>query len=225
MRTSQIFKRAALGVALFVCALASVHAGPAEDRALIAAAERGDVAAVRKTLADGASVNARDSAGRTALLVATHANRVEAARILIAAGADVNAKDNIEDSPFLYAGAEGRNEILKMILAAGADLKATNRYRGTALIPAAHHGHPATVRLLLGTKIDKDHVNKLGWTALLEAVILGDGGKVHTEIVRDLVAAKVNVNLADRDGVTPLAHARRRGFDAMARILEAAGGR
>ncbi len=43
--------------------------------------------------------------------------------------------------------------------------------------------------------------------------------KVH------LIAAGVNVNLADRDGVTPLAHARRRGFAAMARILEAAGGR
>lgn len=225
MRTSQIFKRAALGVALFVCTLASVHAGPVEDHALIAAAERGDVAAVRKTLADGAGVDARDGAGRTALLVATHANRIEVARVLIAAGADVNAKDDIEDSPFLYAGAEGRNEILKMTLAAGADLKATNRYGGTALIPAAHHGHPETVRLLLGTKIDKDHVNKLGWTALLEAVILGDGGKVHTEIVRDLVAAGVNVNLADGAGVTPLAHARRRGFDAMARILEAAGGR
>jgi hypothetical protein len=159
------------------------------------------------------------------LLAATHANQVDAARVLIAGGADVNAMDNIEDSPFLYAGAEGRDEILKMTLTAGADLTSTNRYGGTALIPAAHHGHPETVRILLGTKIDKDHVNKLGWTALLEAVILGDGGPVHTDIVRQLVAAGANVNLADRDGVTPLAHARRRGFTAMVGILEAAGGR
>ena len=146
----------------------------------------------------------RDARGRTALLAATHGNHVAVARALIAAGADVNAKDDIEDSPFLYAGAEGRIEILKMTLAAGADLKSTNRYGGTALIPAAHHGHPEAVRILLGTAIDKDHVNKLGWTALLEAVILGDGGPVHTEIVRLLVEAGANVNLADRDGVTPL---------------------
>ena len=126
------------------------------------------------------------------------------ARALIAAGADVNAKDDIEDSPYLYAGAEGRIEILKMTLAAGADLKSTNRYGGTALIPAAHHGHPEAVRILLATAIDKDHVNRLGWTALLEAVILGDGGPVHTEIVRLLVEAGANVNLADREGVTPL---------------------
>jgi ankyrin repeat protein len=82
-----------------------------------------------------------------------------------------------------------------------------------------------TVKILLATAIEKDHVNKLGWTALLEAVILGNGGPAHTEIVRLLTAAGANVNLADREGVTPLAHARRRGFAAIERILEAAGAR
>jgi len=68
-------------------------------------------------------------------------------------------------------------------------------------------------------------VNRLGWTALLEAVILGDGGPVHTEIVRLLVEAGANVNIADRERVTPLQHAKRRGFAGMVRILEARGGR
>jgi len=81
-------------------------------------------------------------------------------------------------------------------------------------------GHPDAVRLLLATAIDKDHVNRLGWTALLEAVILGDGGPVHTEIVRLLVEAGANVNIADRENVTPLQHAKRRGFGEMVRILE-----
>jgi uncharacterized protein len=158
------------------------------------------------------------------LLAATHGNHAEVARVLIAAGADVNAKDNIEDSAFLYAGAEGRIEILKMTLPT-ADLKSTNRYGGTALIPAAHHGHTEAVRILLGTAIDKDHINKLSWTALLEAVMLGDGGPVHTEIVRLLVEAGANVSIADRDGVTPLAHAKRSGYAEMVRILEARGAR
>ena len=147
------------------------------------------------------------SAAARALLAATQRNQVEVARFLIREGADVNAKDFVQDTPYLYAGAEGRTEILKMTLAAGADLKDTNRYRGTGLIPAAHHGHVEAVKLLLATAIDKDHVNNLGWTALLEAVILGDGGPTHTEIVRLLVEAGANVNIADRDGVTPLAHA------------------
>lgn len=198
------------------------------DQALIDAAGRGDASAVQRLLRDGASVTARDGQGRTALLAATHAAPgvgTEAARLLIAAGSDVNAKDRIEDSPYLYAAAEGRNDILRMTLAAGADLKSTNRYGGTGLIPAAHHGHLETVCILLGTAIDKNHVNKLGWTALLEAIVLGDGGEVHTAIVRELVQAGANVTIADRDGVTPLAHARRRGYAAIATILEGAGAR
>jgi hypothetical protein len=195
------------------------------DTALLAAAARGDLAEVERLLGEGARVDVRDGDGRTPLLLATRANHVAVARALIAAGADVNAKDAIQDSPFLYAGAEGRTEILKMTLAAGADLKSTNRYGGTALIPACHHGHVGAVKLLLATAIDVDHINKLGWTALLEAVILGDGGPDHTEIVRLLLAARANPNIADRDGTTPLAHARRLGHAAIARLLDQAGGR
>jgi ankyrin repeat protein len=209
---------------LFACA-GDWSVAQADDGTLLAAAERGDAQAVRLVLARGAKVDARDARGRTALLVATHGNHIEAARALIAAGADVNAKDDIQDSPFLYAGAEGRTEILKLALAAGADLKSVNRYGGTALIPACHHGHVEAVKVLLATSIDVDHVNRLGWTALLEAVILGDGGSVYAEIVRLLVAARANVNIADRDGVTPLAHARRRGYEAIVSVLSAAGGR
>ena len=50
-------------------------------------------------------------------------------------------------------------------------------------------------------------------------------GPVYVEIVRLLVKAKAGVNIADRDGVTPLAHARRRGYTAIADMLREAGGR
>ncbi len=200
--------------------MSTVHATPA---ALIAAAEAGDLATLRRLLDAGTPVDARDGRGRTALLAATHRNQVAAARLLMERAADVNAKDDLQDSPFLYAGAEGRLEILRMTLAVGADLKSTNRYGGTALIPAAHHGHVETVRELLKTKIAIDHVNRLGWTALLEAILLGDGGTAHTEIVRLLVAAGADVNLPDRDGVTPLAHAQQRGQRGIAEILRGAG--
>ena len=73
------------------------------------------------------------------------------------------------------------------------------------------------------TAIDLDHVNRLGWTALLEAIILGDGGARHTEVVRLLVAAGADVDIADANGVSPLAHARRRGFAEIAAILERGG--
>ncbi len=141
------------------------------------------------------------------------------------AGGDVNAKDNIEDSPYLYAGARGHLEILKMTLAHGADLKSVNRYGGTSLIPASERGHVETVRTLIEAGVDVDHVNKLHWTALLEAIILGDGGERHQRIVDLLVKAGANVNLADGDGVTPLQHARSRGFKRIEATLLAAKAR
>ena len=202
----------------------TVPATPTEnDLAVIAAAAKGELDGVAKAMRAGGGVRARDANGRTALLAATYGNHVPVALLLMAAGADVNAKDDQTNSAFLLAGAEGYLDILKLTLRSGADVRSTNRYGGTALIPAAHHGHVETVRELLRTAVPIDHVNKLGWTALLEAVILGDGGARHTEIVRMLVAAKTDVNLADKDGVTPLAHARRRGFAEMVKILEAAG--
>lgn len=190
---------------------------------LMEAASSGNAERVRELLAAGVPVDMRDADGPTALLLATRANHPEVAKVLIAAGANVNAKDANKDTPFLYAGAEGRNEILQAILATGkADLGDTNRYGGTALIPAAHHGHPDTVRILLATDINVDHVNNLGWTALLEAVILGDGGPVYQEIVGLLVEAGAK-NIADRDGKTPLDHARSSGYAEIAERIEAGG--
>ena len=222
---NEMMKKAALCVAFFAAwmTMANAEGGPA--RGLFDAAASGNVVEIARALKNGVGIEARDEAGRTPLLVATHNNRIGAARALIEAGADVNAKDKISDTPFLYAGAEGRVEILQMTLGAGANLKDTNRYGGTALIPAAHHGHPQAVKILLEAGVAPDHINKLGWTALLEAIILGDGGPVHTEIVKLLVDGGADVNIADREGVTPLAHARLRNYKAIVAILEAAKAR
>lgn len=188
------------------------------------AAQANDVVSVKKLLASGITIDAQDADRRTALLVAVHANAIEAARVLIEAGVDINAKDSIHDTPFLYAGAEGRLEILRLILATGkANLTDTNRYGGNALIPACHHGHPETVRELLKTDIAIDHINNLGWTALLETIILSDGGPTHQDILKQLIDAGANVNIADAEGVSPLSHAKQRGYTEMIAMLEQAG--
>jgi ankyrin repeat protein len=109
--------------------------------------------------------------------------------------------------------------MLREVLRARPDARITNRFGGTALIPASERGHVEMVRALLETDIEVDHVNRLGWTALLEAVILGDGGPAHQEIVQLLVDAGADRGIADGDGVTALEHARERGYDEIARIL------
>jgi uncharacterized protein len=197
----------------------------AQGEAWFAAVDRGDLAAIQRLAAAGQAIDARNGQGQTALLVATHHNHIAVAQWLVAQGADVNAQDAIFDSPYLLAGARGRLEILRMTLAAGASLRSVNRFGGTALIPAAHYGHVEVVRELLKTAIDVNHVNRLGWTALLEAIILGDGGPAHTEIVRLLLAHGARPSLPDRDGVTPLTHAQRRSQTAIVGLLRAAGTR
>jgi hypothetical protein len=116
--------------------------------------------------------------------------------------------------------------MLKAALASGG--KATNvtsPYQGTALIASAHLGHDEVVRTLIAAKAPLDHVNNLGWTALIESIVLGNGGKRHVAVLKALVEAGANVNLADRSGDTPLVLAKRRGFKEMVAILEKAGGR
>ncbi|WP_425860086.1 ankyrin repeat domain-containing protein [Arthrobacter sp. TWP1-1] len=190
---------------------------------LIGAATNNDSASVVALLADGAQLEFKGADGRTALVAATKSNAVAAARTLMEAGANVNAQDDLQDSAFLYAGAEALDEILLMTLAHGADVKSTNRYGGTALIPACEHGHVSTVKILLAAEVPVDHVNNLGWTGLLEAVILGTGGAAHQEVVRLLIEAGANVNLADSNGVTALAHAQATGQGAVAQLLLDAG--
>ncbi|MBM3677898.1 MAG: hypothetical protein FJW96_08460 [Actinobacteria bacterium] len=189
---------------------------------LVDAAAAGDGAAIRELLRRGADVNETDPSGATAVAAAAYAGHAAIVRRLVDAGADVDRQDANRSNAFLSTGETGDLAVLEEVLRAKPDLTLTNRFGGTALIPAADRGHVAVVRRLLETEIDVDHVNDLGWTALLEAVILGDGGAAHTEIVRLLVAAGADPTIADREGTTPLAHARRSGYDAIAAILEEA---
>ena len=194
---------------------------PAIPRSLPQAAVSGDLAEVRRLLSAGADVDQRDARGRTAVTAAAMEEHVEVVTALVDAGADVDLQDTDRNNPLLVAGENGNVALLQAVLRGDPDLRVTNRFGGTALIPAADRGHVGMVRALLATEIPIDHVNQLGWTALLEAVVLGDGGRAHQEIVRSLVEAGADVGIADRDGVTALEHARRRGYRAIARILAA----
>jgi hypothetical protein len=171
----------------------------------------------------GADIHAQDARGQTALIAAAYGNHLSVAEYLIGLGADVNVQDNTQQSAYLIATSDGYLDLLNMTLAAGADVHRKDSFNGTGLIRAADRGHVEIIAALLQTEIAIDHVNRLGWTALLEAIILGDGGLRHTEVVRLLVEAGADVNLADGQGVSPLAHAQQRGYDTIAAILLAAG--
>jgi ankyrin repeat protein len=153
------------------------------------------------------------------MTAAAFGEHVAVVRELVDAGADVDLQDDDRNNPLLVCGINGNVALLREVLRGGPDLAATNRYGGVAHIPASERGHVEMVRELLRAGIPVDHVNNLGWTALLEAIVLGDGGPAHQEIVRLLVDAGADVGIADRDGVTPLQHARDRRDEEMVAVL------
>ncbi len=191
---------------------------------LLQATQHGDRKATLKLLQEGADINVRDAQGRTPVMIATYQHNTEMVRELLQAGADINIRDNNKENPLLHAGAQGWLDILTLAIEAHADTRLTNRFGGISIIPASERGHVEVVReLLTRTDINVNHINNLGWTALLEAIVLSDGGQAHQHIVQLLIDHGADVNIPDKDGVTPLQHAHKRGFTEIERILLKAG--
>jgi ankyrin repeat protein len=220
---------ATLSFTASLAALAQVAPSESEVRAytgLHAAAAAGKVAEIEHLLTAGADREARDSNGRTPLHVAVYRKKYDAARVLLAKGANANALDRQRYDVVTIAAVADDVPMLKLVLEGGASAKnVTSPYDGTALIAAAHLGHVEVVQVLIKAGAPLDHINNLTWTALMESIVLGDGGKRHSETLRALVRAGANVNIPDRAGITPLAHARGRGYKEMVAILEKAGAR
>jgi len=191
---------------------------------LHAAAALGDVRAIEKLIAAGENKEAVDARGRTPLHVAIYQRQYEAALAFIRLGADPNKLD--ADRYDIVTIASVANDVPGLKIALDGGGKATNitsRYDGTALIAAAHLGHVDVVKMLIAAKAPLDHVNNLKWTALIESIVLGDGGRNHTETLRTLIRAGANVNIANGSGETPLTLARSRDYSEMVAILEGAG--
>ncbi len=196
------------------------------DLPLIAAAARGDLEEVESLLRRGASVRATDARGRTPLVAAAYGNHVDVARVLLVGGGNPDEKDATVQSAYLIATSEVGDDpsLLDLLLDGGATADSRDSFNGTGLIRAAERGYPRIIARLLQTDIDVNHVNRLGWTALHEAIVLGDGGPAHVEVVRLLVDAGADVNLVG-NGQRPLAQATSRGYDEIAAVLSAAGAR
>ena len=219
---------AALLLALTILpASAQIAPTEAELRAysgLHAAAARGDVPEIEKRVAAGENKETVDNRQRTPLHVAVYQKKHDAARALIRLGADPNKLEVDRYDVITIASVANDVPMLKLAIEGGGNPKAmTSRYDGTALIAAAHLGHVEVVRMLIAAKAPLDHVNNLKWTALIESIVLGDGGKNHTETLRALVEAGADINITDGSGATPLRLARDRGYREMVAILEKAG--
>jgi len=222
-----ILRALIIAVLLVSPATAQIPPSPTElsaYRGLHAAAATGNVAEIERLIASGEKPDPLDGHQRTPLHVAIFMHQGAAARALLRHGAEPNALEAQRYDIVTIAAVANDVDMLNLALEAGCKSgNITSPYDGTALIAAAHLGHAEVVRTLIAAKAPLDHINNLGWTALIESIVLGDGGNNHIATLDALVKAGANVNLADRNGATPLRLAQRRGYSEVVKILDAAG--
>ncbi len=131
------------------------------DRAVIAAAKAGDVAAIEKAVAAGGSPNATDRDGHSALMWAATENRRAGIKALVALGADVNYQNipGRDYSALIVAAKRGNDAAVEALLEAGAKTDLRTEKGKTAFEMAIRSSYPKTALLLAehGIKNAKTH--------------------------------------------------------------------
>ncbi len=191
------------------------------DYPLNVAALFGPAEMVAILLKAGADIEKPGRDGLLPLHNAVLAGRAEIVAILISKGAAVNSRDNQGRTPLLsFAATAGSAiDIPKMLLAAGADPdieETVDQLR--ALDFAAINSGLELAKLLLSTGVDVNHRDSGFWgeTALMHAIF-----HERLDFVRLLIAHGADVNLANKQGQSPMQHAT--GKPEMQRLLVAAG--
>jgi bla regulator protein BlaR1 len=146
------------------------------NRALVEAAEDGDIADVQDLLERGADVNAAVDGDGSPLIAAARSGSRALVTLLLDRGADVNLAVEGDGNPLIMAAAEGHAAIVELLLARGADVNTVVPSDETALIQASGNGHLAIVQLLVARGAD---VNIRVWA---EQTRHRDGGEWRTAL-------------------------------------------
>jgi cytohesin len=131
-----------------------------EELSIHMAARKGDLEAVKRHLADGINVNAKDPHRRllgellqsTPMHIAARIGHKEILELLIAKGGDVNAKEKDGDTPL--HGAALRKDFAVLLIAKGANVNAKGKYGETPLHRAAKRS-PNILKEAVQLLIDK----------------------------------------------------------------------
>ena len=182
------------------------------------AAENGNDMIIQKLIVMNADPNVKDAIGNTSLHLSvqmkqwpklhnTAANAdtvnvpyqacsIQTIQTLINHGAEVNAVSSRCQSPLWLACCDGQNEFVKILLHAGSNANITDK-NGDSSLHSAISGccSRETIQEIIDHGAHVNAANDIGDTALLLAI-----GNAQAEIVRVLLTAKADPNIANADG-------------------------
>ena len=98
------------------------------DKNLLAAIERGDVAAAKKALDAGAKPDAPAPNGEKPLVLAAAAGGEEIVALLLDRGAPVDGASEAGNTALMHAAACGHHQIVRLLLRRGAGIAHKNRW-------------------------------------------------------------------------------------------------
>jgi beta-lactamase regulating signal transducer with metallopeptidase domain len=168
------------------------------NRALVEAAEDGDLDGISALLVAGANVNAEVDGDGSPLIGAARKGRLAAVGFLLDRGADPNMIVRGDGSPIIMAAREGHAGVVDLLLNRGAIVDQIAPGDENALIQASGRGQLNTVKLLVARGAD---VNARVW------------------------ADHFSGRWQDGEWRTPLNMARKRGHDAVVAYLLSVGAR
>ena len=187
----------------------------AAAKSIFVAAKIGSVEAIKKHLAAGVDVNAKNKSGYAALHFAASAGQVDAVAALIEAKADVALADKVKRTALHYAVSNKHQSTAALLLDKGAPVNAKDKNGKTPLDRATGKSRAALAELLR-SKGGKTAKELLAAENIFIAAEVGD-----LESINKLLAGGADVNAKNKGGYTLLHLAVRNGKqDAAALLLE-----
>ena len=141
--------------------------------ALLDAVREGDVAEVRRWLADGLPANWQDVEGCSLIFLAAYHRQWAVVDCLLAGGASVDLPDRRGWTPFFWAAFNGHADIVSFLIGRGASPDARNEDGEWPLFWAVYKGHTSVVRHLLVGGAKRNQLDAEGHDELWLAQTLG----------------------------------------------------
>jgi len=190
---------------IFMTSLLMLALGPtsvfckSQDKALLEAILKSDLAATRALIEQGADVNHTTSGKESVLMCAAERGNPHMVELLINRGAEIHHASKTGETALLKAVASGRFQVAKDLLEKGANVNIGNDKAVTPLLLAVQRRDFSMMRLLLEKGANVNHQDREGRSPLHVAA----GFSVPT-FAEYLLMASADVNAKGTHGNTPL---------------------